>query len=415
MACALLIVGIHEKVVIPMMHAHGPMQSAYSDNATLLSNLFRPVILPPSLIGHPAPCDIFSARGALVVKTGSLISQRAHELMQPQRIFCQAEQAHHLSTLDPAEELTRISKALSRLSERAVRGESMTASEVIALAQRLLEVWFLDADACIGLARLSHFGPPSVRHEIHTALLAAELANAHGFKHDMIENVIGAALTMNLAKLALHDEMFNLEGAPSAAIRQELRTHPSASALLLRQIGNFSEHWIDAVASHHENIDGSGYPAGLKGSAISLPARMVRVADTLAARLTGRKARPPQHWNMHYARGDTNHWLGHVFGADLSRLDNSLCQKLFRGLSRFPPGTLLRLSNNELAVVTRRMPDQTLTPRTVYAVSDTRGKPLSTPCVRRIAVRRCEIRGYAQDALPKLNDVDWQKAWGYGW
>jgi HD-GYP domain-containing protein (c-di-GMP phosphodiesterase class II) len=399
----------------PVMHAHSPMQSAYSDNATLLSNLFRPVILPPSLIGHPAPCDIFSAHGALVVKTGSLISQRAHELMQPQRIFCQAEEAHHLSTLDPTEELKRVSGALLRISERAVRAESMTANELIALAQQLLEVWFLDADACLGFARLSNFGPPSVRHEIHTALLAAELASAHGFKHDMIENVIGAALTMNIAQLALHDEMFNLEGAPNAAIREKLRSHPTESALLLRRIGNFSEHWIDAVASHHEHIDGSGYPAGLKGSAISLPARILRVADTLAARLTGRKARPPQHWNMHYARGDTNHWLTHVFGADLSRLDSSLCQKLFRRLSRYPPGTLLRLSNNEIAVVTRRMPDQTLTPRTVYAVSDTRGKALVSPCVRRVAVRRCEIRGYAQDALPKLNDVDWQKAWGYGW
>ncbi len=397
-----------------MMHAHSPMQSAYSENAALFSNLYRPVILSSALIGHPAPCDIFSARGALVVKTGSVISQRAHDLMQPQHIFCQAEQAHHISTLDPTEELKRVSRALSAISERVVHDASVTSGELIALARQLLEVWFLDADACLGFARLSKYGPPSVCHEIHAALLAAELASAHGFKHDMIENVIGAALTMNLAKLALHDEMFNLEGAPSAEIREELRTHPRESALLLQRIGNFSEHWIDAVASHHENIDGSGYPEGLKGGSISLPARMVRVADTLAARLTGRKARPPQHWNMHYAREDTNHWVSHVFGADLSRLDSSLCHKLFRGLSRFPPGTLVRLSNNELAVVTRRMPDQTLTPRTVFAVSDTHGKPLLTPCVRSIGSRHCVIRAYAQDALPKLINVDWQKAWGYG-
>ncbi len=414
MACTLLHTAYTGTSEI-MMQAHSPMQSALGDNAALLRDLYRPVILPPALIGHPAPCDIFSARGALVVKTGSVISQRAHDLMQPQRIFCQAAQAHHLSTLDPIEEIKRVSRTLSSLSERATRDTSVTACEFTALARQVLEAWFLDADACLGFARLSTFGAPGVCHEIHTALLAAELASAHGLKHDMIENLIGAALTMNLAKLALHDEMFNVEGVASPEMRQEMRTHPRESALLLQRIGTFSAHWIEAVASHHENIDGSGYPEGLKGTSISLPARMLRIADTLAARLTGRKARPPQHWNMHYAWGDMNHWVTHVFGADLSRLDNSLCHKLFHGLSRFPPGSLVRLGNNELAVVTRRMPDQTLSPRTVYAVSDRHGKPLPTPCVRRIGSRHCVIRAYAQDALPKLIDVDWQKAWGYGW
>ena len=414
MACALLYTAYTSANREPMMYAQSPMQSPYRESTPLLYPLFRPVILPLDLIGHPAPCDIFSARGTLVVKTGAVISQRAHDLMQPQHIFCQAEQAHYLSTLDPIEELKRVSLALSEVSERVVCGASVSSDELIALAHQVLEIWFLDADACLGFARLSKFGPPSVCHEIHTALLAAELASAQGFKHDMIENVIGAALTMNLAKLALHDAMFNLEGFPSTEMRQEMRAHPAESALLLRGIGNLSEHWIEAVAAHHENIDGSGYPEGLKGASISLPARILRVADTLAARLTGRKVRPPQHWNMHYARGDENHWAAHVFGADLRRMDGSLCHKLLRALTRFPPGSLVRLSNNELAVVTRRLPDLTLAPRTVFAVSDTHGKPLPSPCVRRIRSRHCEIRAYAHDALPKLIDVDWQKAWGYG-
>ena len=282
------------------------------------------------------------------------------------------------------------------------------------MTRQVLDAWVLDADACLGFARLSKYGAPSVRHSIHAALLAAELGHANGFKREMLEGVIGAALTMNLSKLSLHDAMFDLDIAPSAAIKLEMRTHPAESVLLLQQIGNFTEHWIEAVASHHENIDGSGYPAKLKGTAIPLCARIVRVADTLAARLTGRKVRAPQHWNMRHARGDINHLAAHVFGADLKRLDGPLCHKLLRVLNRFAPGSLVRLSNNELAVITRRMSDKTATPRTVYAVCDSHGKPLATPSVRHIASRHCEIRAYAHDALPKLIDVDWQQAWGYG-
>ena len=396
------------------MYAQSPMQAAFNENAALLNNFYRPVILPPDLIGRAAPCDIFSVRGTLILKAGSMISQRAYAPFQPQRIFCQTEQAHHLSTLDPIEELKRVSRILSSISERVTHGASVTSGELLALAHQVFEVWFLDADACLGYARLSQYGAPSVCHAIHSALLAAELADAHALQEDMIESLIGAALTMNIAKLALHDEMFNLERAPSAEMKREMRTHPIESALLLQRIGGLSEYWIDAVAQHHENIEGSGYPAGLKGNTISLPARILRIADTLAARLTGRKSRAPQHWNLHHARGDIHHFTTHVFGTDLPKLDSSLCHKLLRALNRFPPGSLVRLSNNELAVVTRRMPEHTMTPLAVYAVSDTRGTLLSEPCVRRIGARHCEIRGYAHDSLPKLINVDWQKAWGYG-
>ena len=385
-----------------------------NDESALLGDIHRPVILPHELIGHRAPCDIFSARGTLMVKGGAVIPLRIQDPLQPLRIFCQAKEADRISDLDPFRELKRVSLSLSKISERIARNESVSSGELVALARQVFELWFLDADACLGYARLAKFGQPSVCHVIHVALIAAELATASGFQRDMVESVIGAALTMNLAKLALHDEMFNLDGAPSDAMRRDMHAHPMEGVSLLRRIGDFGEQWFDAVGYHHENIDGSGYPEGLKGTAISLPARMVRIADTLAARLTGRKARAPRHWNMHHAR-DVRHLVAHVFGADMQRLDSPLAHGLLRVLNRFPPGSLVRLSSNELAVVTRRVPGQTASPHQVFAVTDAYGRPLEIPRLRHIAARRCEIRGYAHDALPKLPDVDWHRAWGYGW
>jgi HD-GYP domain-containing protein (c-di-GMP phosphodiesterase class II) len=397
------------------MSDEGEMQenAAPDDAAALLARIHRPVVLPQELSGQRAPCDIFSARGTLMVKGGSVIPLRLQDPLQPLRIFCEAKEADRISDLDPFRELKRVSVALSKISERIARSESVSSGELSALARQVFELWFLDADACLGYARLAKFGQPSVCHVIHVALIAAELASASGFQRDMVESVIGAALTMNLAKLALHDEMFNLNGAPSDAMREDMHTHPTQGVELLRRIGEFGEQWFDAVGYHHENIDGSGYPEGLKGTAIPLPARMVRIADTLAARLTGRKARTPQHWNIHHAR-DVHHLVTHVFGSDLERLDSPLAHGLLRVLNRFPPGSLMRLSSNELAVVTRRVPDQA-TPRQAFAVTDVHGRPLEIPRLRHLAARRCEIRGYAHDAPPKLPDVDWRKAWGYGW
>lgn len=375
------------------------------------SPIQRPIELPLELLGQCAPCDLFNARGVLLIKAGAPIPALVHDPLWPVRLFCAAEHARMLSTADPASILRQVGARLSRLSARILLGEHVTPGELSALAREVFDIWTLDADACLGLARLGQHGQPSVWHAIHVALISAELGTALGLDPERIQGVIGAALTMNLSTLLLHDEMFYLSGAPSAANRATLREHPTEGVRCLLRIGRIQQPWVEAVGAHHENIDGSGYPEGLKGADIPLPARMVRVADTLAARLTGRKQRPPRHWNMRHAR-DLGHLVQHIFGDDLARLDLPMTQRLMRVLSRFPPGSLVRLSNSELALVTRRTASSSA-PRQVLALFDAYGNPFETPRPRRLGHRECSIRGYAHDKQHSLPRYEWHMAWGY--
>jgi hypothetical protein len=74
----------------------------------------------------------------------------------------------------------------------------------------------------------------------------------------------------------------------------------------------------------------------------------------------------------------------------------------------------VRLSNRELALVTRRQSGLHNKPSQVYAIFDALGHPLEAPRLRQIGFGQFEIRGYAHDQLPKLPDFDWPTAWGYG-
>ena len=397
-----------------MSEFKSPSAASTSAAATLAhSAIHRPIELPAELLGQRAPCDFFNARGVLLVKSGTPIPSLIHDPLWPVRLFCDAQHARHLSDVDPALQMQRVGRRLSQLSTRIGQSEHVTAGELRSLAQAVFDLWSLDADACLGIARLAQHGQPSVWHALHVAFIAAELAATHGLDHDRIKSVIGAALTMNLSTLNLHDEMFNLIGAPNAAKRQAIHSHPMQGVQCLLHIGRFHQHWIEAVGAHHENIDGSGYPGRLKGPSIPLSARIVRVADTLAARLTGRKARPPRHWNLRHARG-TRDLVQHIFGADLARLDLPLTLRLMNVLTRFPPGSLVRLSNSELAIVTRRSDSANAVPRQVLAVFDAYGKAYETPIPRTIGQNDCSIRGYAHDTLHTLPTYDWRKAWGYG-
>jgi HD-GYP domain-containing protein (c-di-GMP phosphodiesterase class II) len=382
------------------------------EGPVMLDPVFRPVELPAHLIGRPAPCDFFDARGTLLLRAGAPIVPRREQAPQPRRMFCEARVAERISPVDPIVQLRAAGVTLAQLADQARGGVPPAAAELVALAQALHELWLLDADACIGYARLVQFERPSVRHALLTALFTAELAAANGLSRHGALAVIGAATTMNIASMDFHDEMHALAGRPDAAMREEIREHPQESANLLERCGALPQDWLDAVAQHHENFDGSGYPLGLKRGGIALGARMLRIADILAARLTGRKRRAPRHWGIHHAR-DAQHLVQHVFGPDLEQLDQTLVRLLMARLGPFPPGTLVRLDNGELAVVSRRRPDARTTPREVLAFLGSHGRPLETPRVRQIGPRECRIHSYAHDELPRLPPFAWQRMWGY--
>ncbi|MDR2031931.1 MAG: hypothetical protein LBP86_06710 [Azoarcus sp.] len=377
--------------------------------------ILRPVMLSPARIGEIAPCDFFDGNGSLLLRQGALISENVQKKLSNRSLFCDAEQAGTISSDDPLRALTGVGEALSMLDATAGTGGAFSAGICLELAGTLFESWRLDPDACIGFARVGNPGSPSVCQTILAALFVAELGSAHAFtRHELID-LIGAALTMNLGSMELHDEMAALPGPLPGELRSALAEHPRYAADILRGIG-MPDIWSQAVLQHHENINGSGYPGGLARSSICLEARMLRLVDIFAARLRVRRGRGPQYWSLSRARG-LPELTAHIFGADLDSLDLSLARLLMRRLGAFSPGSVVRLSNNELAIVNRRTYDlaraATLSPREVLAFLDANGRPLDTPRARRIGPHDYRILSYAHDDLPRLPVYDWPLIWGY--
>lgn len=378
----------------------------------MYDSIMRPVMVSPGLVGKPAPCDFFDARGTLLLREGGAVSPTMGEQQGSRRLYCRASQAGRVSSGDPLRTLRHVGKTLAALDELATAGGSATASDFRALAEEAYAVWTQDPDACIGYARIVQFDRPSVCHAILSALFAAELGSAHGFAKPEVIELLGAALTMNLGSMDLHDRMSALVGKPGVEDRKALDLHPACAEQLLVAMGGFPERWLVAVAQHHENFDGSGYPTGFMRGEIELHARMLRLADMLAARLGERKRRGPQYWSLHQAR-DPERLIRHIFGTDMAHLDATLVRLLMGRLSSFPPGSVVRLSNGEMAVISRRSPDPGAAPRQVLAFLDADGRPQHAPQTRQIGPGDCRISSYAHDDQPRLPPYDWQAIWGY--
>lgn len=134
--------------------------------------------------------------------------------------------------------------------------------------------------------------PFTYRHSMGVTVVAVALAQELGLGHDRIRVIRRAALLHDLGKLGVPNSILDKPGKLTDEERSVVFAHPLLSASILSRIAGFGE--IARLASeHHEKLDGTGYPQGLKEGGLSLESRLLTVADMFAAMAEDRPYRAP--------------------------------------------------------------------------------------------------------------------------
>ena len=124
--------------------------------------------------------------------------------------------------------------------------------------------------------------PFTARHSNGVAALSLHLADASGRLRSSREALEIAALLHDLGKLRVPDAILDKPGALDAHELTVMRRHASDSQTILSHIGGF-ENIARVAGLHHELLDGSGYPGGLRGEEIPVEAQFITVADIFQA------------------------------------------------------------------------------------------------------------------------------------
>ena len=106
-----------------------------------------------------------------------------------------------------------------------------------------------------------------------------------------LDQIYSAALLHDIGKIAIPESVLRKTGALSKEEYDDIKTHPQRGFNLLLKSSQF-EGILDGVLYHHERLDGSGYPCGLKGDEIPMQARIIAVADVYDALPSDRSYRP---------------------------------------------------------------------------------------------------------------------------
>lgn len=124
--------------------------------------------------------------------------------------------------------------------------------------------------------------PYTAGHQRHVAKLARAMAEEMGMDKKKARQVELAALIHDIGKIEVPAEILSKPGKLSDIEYRIIQTHPAAAHRILQPI---EVPWAlaEVVYQHHERMDGSGYPQGLRGSDILMEARIISVADTVEA------------------------------------------------------------------------------------------------------------------------------------
>jgi putative nucleotidyltransferase with HDIG domain len=161
--------------------------------------------------------------------------------------------------------------------------ERATSSIINSIAKNKLSPWLDDV-------RRYHQG--TFQHCLLVTGIAVGFAMDIGFDTTDVKRLGVAATLHDIGKARIPLSILDKPGRLDPAEEEIMRRHPVIGYDLLKDIPDISAEILDGVRHHHEYLDGSGYPDGLKASEISDLVRLLTISDIFAALIESRPYRP---------------------------------------------------------------------------------------------------------------------------
>ena len=133
--------------------------------------------------------------------------------------------------------------------------------------------------------------PYTAGHQRRVADLSRAIAQKMGLSNDQVDGVRMAGSIHDLGKIYVPSEILNKPGKIRENEFELVKSHPQVGYEILKTI-DFPWPVAEIEIQHHERLDGSGYPNGLKGDEILLESRIVAVADVVESMSSHRPYRP---------------------------------------------------------------------------------------------------------------------------
>ena len=301
------------------------------------------------IVGEPIPFDIYDKQQVLLLASGNVIESARQlrvliergglvlleEVTDPRQAALHAPRSHLPEVWNKTRDL--VTTVLTSTDEPQFEDRLQSALPVMqTLVERDPDLAIFQVISRSAAERASE----GVRQATATAAIAIMLGNRLGWTGEMVDLAAKCALTMNLSILELMGRSTGALSLSDPAVQRELKDHPLRSRKILENAGINDTDWLRAVEEHHERPDGSGYPRGIRD--VNETSLLVQCVDTFVDGLAS-----PKGGVSMTATG----LLRQMYLADPKAV---FVTTLIKELGVYPPGSIVRLDNDEIGMVMQR-------------------------------------------------------------
>lgn len=268
--------------------------------------------------------------------------QRAKLASEPKKVSyinkvdARSEHAQAMDTYREARRLTRT--LLDDLRLGGVINTEQAKSTVKDCVHSVLR----NPDALIWMSKIRTQDEYTAEHCLNVCILAIAFGRHLGMSEADLERLGLCGLLHDVGKMRVKPEVLN---KPSSLTDDEfkiIKAHTIHGRNLLMASPGIPNSTIDVAYSHHEKIDGSGYPRGLKASGISELAKIIAIVDAYDAMTANRCYSPSM---------PSTEALKIIFKDRGTHFDDRLALEFIKSVGLYPPGTLVELVNGVIAIV----------------------------------------------------------------
>jgi len=290
-------------------------------------------------------------------------------------------------------------ESITSMFQEVRMGHAIEPEQAIPLVNEISDSVMRNTDALLSLARLKTADNYTYMHSVAVCALMISLARQMNFSEEHVRDAGLAGMIHDIGKMKIPLEILNKNGKLTDAEFAVIKSHPALGHEILKDSSAISAEVLDVTHSHHEKLDGSGYPRGLKGDAISLFARMSAICDVYDAITSQRPYK--EGWDPADSLHKMSLWRGHF--------DMYLFRAFVKGLGIYPVGSLVRLNSGRIAVVIEQ--NESLLAPKIKVFFSTRGNCRIAPEIINLARPGCPEKITGREEPENWNFPDLQDLW----
>lgn len=284
--------------------------------------------------------DILDGEGNILLKSGTKLSKSNIHTLRSYNIFLVYIEDNNLSDIHHDKHFSKLKQntlqKLPKVFDQLVTSDYVSCYDSLNTVEHMIDYIIDEGNINTNLYEVNSYDNYTYIHSVDTSIMSVLLGLSLGLDKKNLKDLGTSAILHDIGKTKIPNSIINKKGPLTEEEFKEIKKHPIYGKEILSKTLLIPTNIINGVAHHHEKVNGTGYPYGLKNDNISEFGKIISICDVFTAVSANRSYRHRFNPNEAYEL---------ILSGSGTCFDEELVSTFRKTFSIYPLGSCIKLSN----------------------------------------------------------------------